>query len=308
MPASITSRDAFARRVASLPRAGNPEDLKTTLMELAVSAGFKVCEQSLGLQVICNLMRISESQIDVLQQLSIVFGLLYFPSQKLSWSDQVRVAGWFGPVVEQTPSYLAATPEKGGLGDSELPFHSDLSCTPEPLLGISLHALEVSEGAAPTKFVDAVSAVAALTNAQRARLEGLHIRNLWPLSLSERQRATTVGEDWPGADHDLIKSHPVSGAPLLYLNESHSDRIVELAKEESEQLISELFTILYHNDRIYEHHWKAGDLLIWDNLALQHSRAPSPPGVVRTLQRVTLGSSSFLDLMPPEVAAAYGLS
>jgi taurine dioxygenase len=226
--------------------------------------------------------------------------LLVFPAQTLSGDAQVRISGWFGPTLaDKGATYLATDPKAGGLGDSELAFHSDLSCAPEPLLGLSLHALEVSEQAPPTFFVDAIAAAASLPEPLRARLGGLQVMNLWPMSLSERQRSETAPAGWPGTAHPLLKPHPRTGAPILYLNASHTDRILELAPDESERLIQELFGRLYDPANRYEHRWRTGDFLVWDNLALQHARPRAAPGVVRTLQRVEIGAVGYAEQMPP---------
>jgi taurine dioxygenase len=243
---------------------------------------------------------VGEPVIDRLRSLYETRHLLIFPAQRLSGEAQLRVSGWFGPTLAgKTATYLATDPAVGGLGDAELAFHSDLSCAPEPLMGLSLHALEVSDHAPPTLFIDALAAAAALPEPLRTRLAGLHVMNLWPMSLSERQRSANAPEGWPGTAHPLLKPHPRTGAPILYLNASHTDRIVELAADESERLIQELFARLYAPASRYEHRWRKGDFIVWDNLALQHARPRAAPDVVRTLQRVEIGAKSYVEQMPP---------
>ena len=250
----------------------------------------------------------SEGQIAELRALFDSHHLLYFPGQSLAPADQRRVAGWFGPLAADKGATRYATDTgMGELGDGELAFHSDLSCTPEPLLGISLHALAVDDRASPTWFVDAMAAARDLPAAVRDRLQGLHVMNLWPMQLGGRQRSANAPEGWPGTAHPVLKPHPRTGAPILYLNANHSDRIVELGAEESESLVLELFARLYDPAGRYDHHWRSGDLVIWDNLALQHARPRVPPGAVRTLQRVEIGAASYMELMPPALMAAYGL-
>ena len=253
---------------------------------------------------------ISDRQIAVLRSLYDTHHLLLFPNQKLSGEEQVRISGWFGPIApDKGATYYSTTdPDLGGMGEAEIAFHSDLSCATEPLLGISLHAIDVAEGASPTVFIDAMAAAADLPDSLRRRLEGLHVMNLWPLKLAERQRNETSPEGWPGAVHPLLKPHPRTGATILYLNASHSDRIIELAPDESENLIQELFGHLYRDAHRYEHHWTNGDFIVWDNLALQHRRPESPHGIPRTLQRVEIGSSSYAEQMPAQVLEAYGIA
>lgn len=248
----------------------------------------------------------SGDAVELLRRLYDAHHLLVFSSQKLSHEDQTRVAAWFGPVLsEDTAAYVSTDPGVGGLGSDELPFHSDLSCSPHPLLGLSLHAVEVEDGSTSTIFVDAMRAAAALPDELRDRLGALHSLNLWPRSLSARQRAADAPEGWPGTAHPLLMPHPRTGDAILYLNASHTDRIVELEPEQSEDLIQDLFTRLYAAENRYEHRWRSGDLVVWDNLALQHARPPIAPGATRTLQRVAMGTHSQIELMPDELWAAY---
>ena len=250
--------------------------------------------------------KLSSDGIDSLRALYDEHHLLLFTGQKLTCEEQARISSWFGPVLPDTSAaYVSTDPDVGGLGNDELPFHSDLSCSPHPLLGLSLHAVEVEDGATSTIFVDAMRAAAAIPDDLRNRLKQLHSLNLWPRSLSRRQRSADAPEGWPGTAHELLKPHPRTGAAILYLNASHTDRIVELDPEQSEALIQELFAHLYAAENRYEHRWNKGDFIVWDNLALQHARPPITPGMTRTLQRTAMGIYSNKDLMPPELLAAY---
>lgn len=253
---------------------------------------------------------IGDRHIELLRSLYDAHHLLLFPNQKLSSEQQVRVSSWFGPIAldKGATHYSTTDPALAEMGAAEITFHSDLSCATEPLLGISLHAIDVAEEASPTLFIDAMAAAADLPDSLRNRLEGLHVMNLWPLKLAERQRRESSPEDWPGAVHPLLKQHPRTGAAILYLNASHTDRIIELSADESENLIQELFGHLYSGAHCYVHRWMNGDLIVWDNLALQHRRPESPRGVPRTLQRVEIGSNSYAQQMPPEVLEAYGVA
>ena len=249
---------------------------------------------------------VEPAAIEQLRQLYDTCRLLVFTGQKLSHTRQASICAWFGEVIAtDEPAYLSPDPDVGGLGDAELPFHSDLSCTPEPLTGLSLHAIDVDPQAPPTFFVDAIAAAAALPADLREQLATLHVMNLWPMDLSIRQRSGAAPEGWPGTAHPLLRPHRRTGELLLSLNASHSDRIVELDAGASERIIAMLFERLYAPARRLEHHWHNGDFLVWDNLALQHARPPVPRGVARTLQRVEMGSASYMELMPPELMAAY---
>jgi len=81
--------------------------------------------------------------------------------------------------------------------------------------------------------------------------------------------------------------HPRTGATLLYVSQGMTKEIVGLSIDESESLLDELFAHMYAPGNVCEHEWQRGDLLMWDNLAVQHARPHvSVEGPVRTLRKV----------------------
>jgi alpha-ketoglutarate-dependent taurine dioxygenase len=66
--------------------------------------------------------------------------------------------------------------------------------------------------------------------------------------------------------------------------------VLDCSDEESYALLDKLYTQhLYTKENLYEHHWQLGDLVIWDNLTLQHSRREAPLSKgERTMRRVTI--------------------
>jgi taurine dioxygenase len=69
---------------------------------------------------------------------------------------------------------------------------------------------------------------------------------------------------------------------------------------ESDALLEELFAVLYDPAHIYDHHWRAGDLVIWDNLAVQHARAAFGTAP-RTLQRVSITQYGYWEQVPTDL-------
>ena len=91
--------------------------------------------------------------------------------------------------------------------------------------------------------------------------------------------------------------HPRSGRPLLFVTENHVTEIEGLDEAESAPLLARIFACLYAPERQYEHIWRPGDLLVWNNLAIQHARTrvAAPSAGRRVMQRVALGRHGFHD-------------
>ena len=83
--------------------------------------------------------------------------------------------------------------------------------------------------------------------------------------LTEEQLASV-----PDVEVPIVRTHPVTGRKGLFLNEAHSPSIAGVPREESEKLLRELCEHIIKPEFVYTHHWQAGDLLMWDNAAVQH--------------------------------------
>ena len=67
-----------------------------------------------------------------------------------------------------------------------------------------------------------------------------------------------------------------------------TDEIIGLPDEESRELLETLFAHLRKEEFIYEHAWRPGDLLMWDNRCCNHARNDFPRDERRLLRRLTL--------------------
>ena len=71
--------------------------------------------------------------------------------------------------------------------------------------------------------------------------------------------------------------------------------VESLDDTEGAALLEDLFAHLYSPPLVYVHEWRAGDLVIWDNRALQHARDALGREATRTLRRVAVGGSSVFE-------------
>jgi taurine dioxygenase len=74
----------------------------------------------------------------------------------------------------------------------------------------------------------------------------------------------------PDVETPVVRTHPVTQRKGLFVNEAHTSHIVGMSREESEKLLSQLYQHITKPEFIYTHTWQAGDLLLWDNAAVQH--------------------------------------
>lgn len=241
-----------------------------------------------------DILAATPAQVDQLRSALDEHQLLLFRRDRpLSPEQQVDICSWFGPpTANDDGKKWSVLRNEDAAGSIKLPFHADFTYTDSPLKVISLHATDVPPGGTSTSYVSGIRGWSEL----RPDLQEL----LAPMTLRHRH-VSAVATDWPEfiAEHPLRKPHPNTGRPILFVTEHHADRILELSAEESDAMLGQLFDHLYGEEHIYTHRWQRHDLVIWDNLAVQHARreAANLSAGKRAVQRVATNEIPFSELL-----------
>ena len=233
--------------------------------------------------------------------------VIFFRNQKITPEQQIAFTRRFG-VLEQHvrkehrlngyPEILIVSnilDDQGkaiGVEDAGRFWHSDLSYKREPSLLSALYALEVpiKDGIVlgNTNFASTTAAYDALPEDLKQRvheLQNVHSyryyreKNIQAQKEEQARGARVVQEhilteeqlkSVPDAASPIVRTHPVTGRKGLFINEAHTSHVVGLPKAESDALRARLCAHIVKPEFQYEHHWQAGDLLMWDNAAAQH--------------------------------------
>ena len=67
-----------------------------------------------------------------------------------------------------------------------------------------------------------------------------------------------------------------------------SAKIEGFSHDESEDALNQLFDISEDPEIVYEHHWRIGDLVVWDNWCSIHARNDFPREEPRLMRRLTI--------------------
>ena len=233
--------------------------------------------------------------------------VVFFRGQRLTPAQQVDFTRRFGELehhvrkehrLDGYPEILIVSnvlDERGraiGVQDAGRFWHSDLSYKEVPSLLSALYALEVPvrDGVVlgATSFASTTAAYEALPDDLKRRLQGLRnvhsyryyrAKNRAAQTQEQVRGARTVQEHAPSDEQlksvpdvevPIVRTHPVTGRNGLFINEGHSARIAGLPEEESTSLLAQLCAHIVKPEFRYEHSWRAGDLLMWDNVAVQH--------------------------------------
>lgn len=158
-----------------------------------------------------------------------------------------------------------------GIRDAGQYWHTDRSYVRDPAWSSLLHAIRVpvdERGVTrgDTQFASTVAAFAALPAATQERLRGLQAVHRYVY------RYTKAPEDrLPDVAHPVVLHHPYTGRESLYVNKGFTFGIVGMDDTEAGTLLEELFAHVAQPRFIYTHHWRKGDVVMWDNFATQHN-------------------------------------
>lgn len=235
--------------------------------------------------------------------------VLVFCDQELSSDQQIDFAAQFGSISDRaTPRALQnetdtgydgkimlvtnLRDEKGNpigtLPDGEMWFHHDQSYMPAPCKATLLHAIELPSVGGNTKFANMYQAYDNVPGTLKKKLNGRKV-------LQAYNRSTVVRVDpedgLDGIAHQwqpIFVKHPETGRPALYVSHLISSQIERMDRAESEAILEDLIAIAEDPALVYEHEWRDGDLVMWDNRCSTHARTDFPAGETRLLRRCTL--------------------
>lgn len=158
-----------------------------------------------------------------------------------------------------------------GIREAGQYWHTDRSYVPQPAWSSMLHAIKlpvddkgVTRG--NTQFASTIAAFKALPSAQQDRL-----RKLKAVHRYIYRYTRTPENPLPDAIHPVALPHPYTGRESLYVNSGFTAHLVGMSEQESQALLEELYAHIAQPRFVYTHHWRPGDLVMWDNFATQHN-------------------------------------
>ncbi len=180
----------------------------------------------------------------------------------------------------------------GGLGYGEAEWHTDMSYIPAPPMGSVLYAVEVPPSGGDTCFASMIKAYASLPEELKRAVAGRKAKHDSSYtSVGELRRGSKEIEDprdAPGALHPIVRLHPETGVPALYLGRRRNGYIDGLSLEESERLLDRVWAHCTEPRLAYAHKWRQGDLLVWDNRSVIHRRDAFDPTTRRIMLRTQI--------------------
>ena len=238
------------------------------------------------------------------------FAVLVFPGAHLSEAEHIAFSQRFGTLErtlskrdERAEVSLLSNVDAGGTvakPDDKLGlflkgnrfWHTDSSFKKVGAKASLLRAVEVPASGGDTEWADMRAAWDALDAATQQRLEGLTAIHSYAWSQGQQIGGATIltQREWdalPPVTHPVVRTHPATGRKSLYVGR-HASHVVGMDVEEGRALLRELTANACQPPRIFRHHWRAGDLALWDNRCVLHRGHPWPFEERRVMKRTTV--------------------
>jgi len=235
--------------------------------------------------------------------------VLVFRRQALSEHELADFSALFGPLerVVRTDWASPTVPEVGlisnlkdgharpigGLGDGEIQWHSDQSYMMNPATGAMLYALELPPDGGTTSWVDLCAAYAGLPDRLKRVVEGRravfsYVKRLAGYQGVDQVISEEAKRKTPPVLHPLVHTHPMTGRKALYLDSTTTVGIDGMDDVQGAALLDEIYAFATRPEFVYRHHWRVGDVVMWDNGFTMHRREPFDPAARRLMKRTTI--------------------
>jgi alpha-ketoglutarate-dependent 2,4-dichlorophenoxyacetate dioxygenase len=244
-----------------------------------------------------DLTHLDDATFEHIEDAFETYSVLVFPQQNLDDDAQIAFSRRFGD-LEKTQGHIANNFQvkhvseitnldpDGKLMAPDDPrvlyrlgqrnWHSDSSFKRVPAKASLLHARKLPPDGGDTQFASLRAAYDALPDARKRDLEDKVAIHHYAYSRRNGGYAlTNEAEDkrFPPVPQAMIRANPVNGRKALYVG-SHASHIRGMPEDEGRALLKELLDFATQDQFTYQHHWKVGDLVMYDNRAALHRARP----------------------------------
>jgi taurine dioxygenase len=250
---------------------------------------------------------LSDAEIAALEQALVRHKVLFFRDQNITHEQHLAFGRRFGPLEVHPFTFaqvfsndnanpelivLESTPEKAVVADS---WHSDVSFRPNPSMASILIGRIIPEVGGDTLWCDMAAAYEGLDDATKSLISDLVAIHDWEV-FRGGMRQFGVGEDkiaelvrqHPPSEHPVVRTHPVSGQKILYVNGNFVSGIKGMKESESRPLLERLYRQASIPDYQVRFRWRPNSIAFWDNRSTQHYATRDFFPGHRKMERVTI--------------------
>jgi alpha-ketoglutarate-dependent taurine dioxygenase len=252
-------------------------------------------------------LQVDHAAFAVIEEAWLRYPVLVFRDLDQTPERQIAFSRRLGPLHIMTPLkynlgghpeiFVVSNAEEGGrqvgMRRVGLGWHTDGEDKRIPNAASFLYALQLPAEGGDTMFADMYAVYTALPPEVRARIQGRRARfsrvELHHIHYPHEPAYTPEQiAERPDVWHPLVRRHPNSGRPALYVGRWACE-IEGMPAEEGRALIRFLQEFSTREEFRYTHHWRLNDAVLWDNRCTQHCATGfDETKYVRRMHRCTL--------------------
>lgn len=239
------------------------------------------------------------------------YAVLVFPGQDITDEQQIAFSRGFGPIqmtmasdpyggggpinrisnVDESGHIIPPDDNRSLYQAGNMLWHSDGSFKALPLRASLLSAKVVPPAGGETEYASLRAAYAALPKEKKVSLEGLvaeHSMACSRVQIAPNLLSEAFQKETSPVNHVLVRTLPETGEKVLYVG-SYASHVIGWSVEKGRALLKELLEWATQPQFVYQHRWRANDLVMWDNRLCLHRGRPWENGSYkRIMHRTTL--------------------
>jgi taurine dioxygenase len=246
-----------------------------------------------------------------LRKLLLQYKVLFFRDLDLSHEEHLALGRVWGsleghPVIVHVPGFPEILDIRGSEGRVEDAtgdrrfrrldkWHADVTFRARPSMGAVLRARELPVTGGDTLWADAAAAYDGLSDEVKSRIEGRTATHDLLFDFEDRidpERRAAMAAEFPPQHHPVVRTHPETGARVLFVNSSFTRQIDGLDAAESATLLAHLLDQFKTPEYQVRFRWTPNAVAIWDNRATQHYPVADYWPARRRMERVTIAGDT----------------
>ena len=228
--------------------------------------------------------------------------VIFFRDQEISPTQHKAFALNFGelqshpvyPTVKGFPEITILENDEDNPSKIE-EWHTDMTFRKIPPLGSILLGKIVPKEGGDTLFASLSTAFEGLPNDMKNSLKDMQAVHSFEYGFKEsleepygREKLKQALIDNPPVEHPVIRTHPVTGKRLIYVNSLFTSKINTLNDSESRELLSFLCEHIRKEEYQCRFRWKTNSIAFWDNRSVIHKPDNTYWPQLRRMERITI--------------------
>jgi len=229
-----------------------------------------------------DLTDISDENFQKINDLLLEHKVIFFRNQNISSEDQINLAKKFGPLEKhvyviglkghpEIIRIIKGADEKHQWGET---WHTDVSYNPKPTKVIILRSRKIPPVGGDTMFSNMEIAYETLDEEIKKKIEGkkaIH-SSLGAAAFVDKytEMEGNGNLDEYSNVHPIVRTHPETKKKILYVNSMYTKKIIDMDKEESDEILKKIFEHQERLDFTCRFKWTENAVAIWDNRSTQH--------------------------------------